>query len=266
MSDTASRSQGEQLIQFPTVAPAHGRALATFRDPYAAYAVNQRAGDSGAGADPAFVLAVFPVAEVAEKFAAWAERVATSDAAFPVYVKARGVEVWWCPGQAVLQCNPEEADALRAEVVEFTFYERELRRLETEIAASWNSLEKDRRLACTVTDVDLRESDAFFDRMSSALERRIRFARLEPHLLTPDRTGLAAAQTLGRSLREEAGVEERAEALDAHLAVFEQVYELASPRMGESRDAHEGQRIEWIIIWLLVAEVVLSLLQVLLKR
>lgn len=266
MSRIETRPHGESSIQFVTTTPAPGRAMVTFRDPHIAYAVSQRASDINTGTDPAFGLPVFPIGAVPESFAAWAERIATADAAFPVSVKARGVEVWWCPDQAVLQCDPEEADALRDAVVEFTFYERELRRLEAEVAGGWDSLNADRRLACTVTDADLEQGDAFVERMSSALERRIRFARLEPHLLTSSATMPAAAQTLGNSLREKTGMGSRAEALDARLAVFEQIYELASPRMGESRDAHEGQRIEWIIIWLLVAEVALSLLQVALRR
>lgn len=266
MNGLDSSGQNEQFIQFQTDGPAPGRALVGFRDPHTAFAVLQRARDSDASAEPAFVLGVFPSAGALESFAAWNQRVATLDVSSSTYVKARGVELWWCPVRAVLQCDSEEAEPLRSAVLEFTFYERELRRLEGEVADGWDALLSDRRLACTVTDADLKQGQAFAERMGRALERRIRFARLQPHLLKPDTATLPGAETLGNSLREKTGMEGRAEALDAHLAVFEQIYELASPRMGESRDAHEGQRIEWIIIWLLVAEVVLSLLQVILRR
>lgn len=266
MSGVEPVSAGEQLIRFVAAGPAEGRALWSFRDPVAAQAVIQRARDSDTATEDSLSLAVLPLGAAEETFAAWSQRVAGSHRGMPVYLKVRGVELWWRPGHAVLQCEPEEADALRAAVVEFTFYERELRRLEDEVAGSWQELEADRRLAYAVTDADLQGADAFGERMGRALGRRIRFARLEPHLLAPDASLRAAAQTLGSSLRDKTAVESRAEALDAQLEVFDHIYELASPRMGESRDAHEGQRIEWIIIWLLVAEVALSLFQLVVRH
>lgn len=266
MNELDPKPRGEQSIEFATTFQTPGRTLVTFQDPYTAYAIHQRARDAESSADPAFVLAIYPPGEAPETFSAWADRVTADGAALPVSLKGRGTEVWWCQAGAVLQCDPAEMEALRAAVVEFSFYERVLGAMEAEVASSWAMLEADRRLACTVTASDLKQGEAFADRMSDALGRRIRFARLQPHLLAPDRSMLPAGQSLGSSLREKTSVEGRAEALDAHLAVFEQIYELASPRMGESRDAHEGQRIEWIIIWLLVAEVALSLLQVLVRR
>ena len=102
--------------------------------------------------------------------------------------------------------------------------------------------------------------------MGRMLQRRIRFARMEPYLWAPGVTLPAASQKLGEELRERAGMEARIEALEGQLEVFEHVYEMGSQRMGESRAAHETQIVEWIIIALLAGEALLMLVDVLLRH
>jgi tetrahydromethanopterin S-methyltransferase subunit G len=191
----------------------------------------------------------------------WLEKTDDADAVPTLYVKLRGVEAMWRPGRAVLQCEAEQAEAMLAAVVEFSHYERELRRIEDEIANGWGELEQDKGLAFDVTPKDLRRSEAVGGRMARVIEQRMRYARIEPHLYEPGVRLIAAAQKLGDELRERARIESRLETVDAQIEVYEGVYEMASQRMGEYRAAREEHVLEWVIIVLLGAEAVLMAVQ-----
>jgi hypothetical protein len=185
-----------------------------------------------------------------------------NDASGPsVFVKYRGVELIWRPGRAALQCESGQAEALISGVVEFAHYEYELRRIEREIADAWMELEQDKGLAFDVTPTDLERSGAVGERMSQALGRRIRIARIEPHLYEPQATLPVASRRLGEELREKGRIEARLEAVDGQLEVFEHVYEMSGQRMGEYRAAREEHVLEWVIIVLLAGEVLLMLAQ-----
>jgi hypothetical protein len=178
-----------------------------------------------------------------------------------IFVKYRGVELTWRLGHATLQCDPGQADALLPALVEFAHYERELRRIEEEIANGWTQLEQDKALAFDVTPADLARGEAVGSRMNQAFGRRIRYARIEPHLYEPDATLSAASQKLGAELREKARIEARLETVDAQLEVYEHIYEMSSQRLGEYRAAREEHTLEWIIIVLLGAELLALLAQ-----
>ena len=176
-----------------------------------------------------------------------------------IFVKYRGVELMWLPGHAVLQCEPEQAESLLAAIVEFSYYERELRLIEEEVANGWRELEQDKALAFEVTPADLARSETVGARMGRVLQRRIRHARIEPHLCAPEVSLPASSQKLGEELREKARIEARLEAVDGQLEVFEHIYEMGGQRMGEYRAAHQEHILEWVIIVLLAAETLLML-------
>ena len=173
-----------------------------------------------------------------------------------VMVKSRAAEVTWRPGRVVLRCEPDQINPLLMALVEFHYFEKELRKLESEIEAGWSDLNQDRRLAFQVSDQDLIRSQSLGNRMEQTLERRMRHARIEPLLYLPGYQLSVAAQKLGEELREKTRIEARCESVDSQIEVFEHVYEMASQRLGEFRDARYGHKLEWIIILLLAAEMV----------
>ncbi len=184
----------------------------------------------------------------------------------PVSVKYRGIELIWRPGHALLQCDPEQTEPLLAAVIEFSHYECELRRIEREIADAWADLEQDKSLAFEVVSADLHRSQAVGARMNRVLQRRIRHARIAPHLCQPEAGLPEGSQKLGEELREKARIEARLEAVDGQLEVFEGIYEMGGQRMGEYRAAQQEHVLEWIIIALLAAEILLMLAQVLWRQ
>lgn len=249
-------------------------ALMEFKDPATRYAIVGAAG-GGKGGDlldgDSLDVTIVPAATGADAgrgraLTQWMEKARGGEALPPVWVKHRGVEVVWQAGRAALQCDESEADELLKAVVEFAHYERELRRIEEEIAQGWPDLAEDRGLAFDVTPKDLARSEAVGGRMARVLEQRMRYARIEPHLYEPDARLAAGAQKLGEELRERTRIESRLETVDAQIEVFESVYEMASQRMGEYRAAREGHVLEWVIIVLLAAEALLMLAQVVWRR
>ena len=173
-----------------------------------------------------------------------------------VMVKSRVAEVTWRPGRVVLRCERDQVNSLLMAIVEFHYFEKELRKIESELVAGWSELNQDRRLTFQVTDLDLKQSVNLGNRMEQTLERRMRHVRIEPHLYLSGIQFSVAAQKLGDELREKTRIEARCESVDNQIEVFEHVYEMASQRLGEFRDARYGHKLEWIIIVLLAAEFV----------
>ena len=78
-------------------------------------------------------------------------------------------------------------------------------------------------------------------------------AQLFSQVIFPDRS---LARQLGAILREKAEVEDRLESVDEKTEVYEYIYELASQRMGEYRNARREMILEIAIIVILVVETI----------
>ncbi len=173
-----------------------------------------------------------------------------------VMVKYRTTEVNWRPGRMVLRCERDQINSMLTALVEFHYFEKELRKIESELDAGWSDLNQDRRLAFQVSDRDLVRNEIVANRMEQTLERRMRHVRIESRLYHPGSQISVAAQKLGEELREKTRIEARCASVDSQIEVFEHVYEMASQRLGEFRDARYGHKLEWIIILLLASEMI----------
>jgi hypothetical protein len=281
MSETVQALDGasRRRIRFVEHIAGDDAVLMTFKDPAPCYAVMCEApatATSEVAAEPRddvldVVLLPWPtqpqgtLSATNQGFAEWIAKGAGPDAPPPVLAKVRGVELMWRPGRVLLQCDSEQAESLLSAVVEFAHYECELRRIEQEIADTWEELEQDKTLAFEVTPADLERSQAVGARMNCVLQRRIRLARIEPHLYEPGADLTEVGRKLGEELREKARSESRLETVDGQLEVFEGIYEMSGQRMGEYRAARQEHVLEWIIIVLLAAEMLLLLAQIVWK-
>jgi hypothetical protein len=171
-----------------------------------------------------------------------------------VSVKVRDVLAWWGPGRAAILAPADEIQPALLAVVELAFYETELRRLEAETAAAWPEAEQDTPLAYDVTAGDLARQEILGRRTVAVFDRRIRQARIEPHLRHAAADLPLAARRLGDLLRRKARAQERIESLDSKTEVYEYIYELASQRMGEYRNSRRERLLEIIIIVILAVE------------
>ena len=156
---------------------------------------------------------------------------------------------------------PDRAAPFLLALVDFCYYENELSKLEREIGESWASLDKDSQLASSVSVADLERFEEVGQRMDQALKRRMRLARISPHLYQPRANMPPLANQLMERLRDRAHVEARHEALVSQLEAFERIYEMTSQRISDFKDAQKSRTLEWVIIVLLAAETMLLLLE-----
>jgi hypothetical protein len=195
-----------------------------------------------------------------EGLAGWLAQPAPPEA---VSVNSGRVLVAWRRTRAQIAALPEQAHAALEAVVEFAYYENELRKLEEGLAGSWPSVEADLPLAYDIAASKLRDDEEIGQRVRQALQRRITLARIEPHLYFPPARFSNLARELGESLREATRCEERAEFADGQMEAQEYVYEMASQRLGEFRHARHAFYLEVLIVALLAAEVVLMVIRIL---
>ena len=141
-------------------------------------------------------------------------------------------------------------------MIEFAFYEGELRKLESELEADWQTAEADTRLTHSVDPAALAQQSHVDVLTQRTALRRIRLARLGPCLERPSIALAGPARRLASELATQAEVVDRLGWVDDRLEVFEELYELANDRLTEFRYFLREYRLELWIIVLLVAEVV----------
>ena len=168
----------------------------------------------------------------------------------PIVVKVRDAQVTWRPGRAVIQGTADQVEPLLAALVDFSYYEAELRRLELELADSWRRLEEDTPLAYDVKQADMAEGQGRGQEDGADLAAAMRHVRIEPHLYRPAAHLPAAARDLGERLREAARVEDRSSRRRKDRE-FREVYESGSQRINDFRAARQGFILESVIIVLL---------------
>lgn len=193
----------------------------------------------------------------------WGTHTTDRRAAPPITVKIKNVEVLWRPGRAVIFAALEQAEPMLEALVDFAFFEGELRKLEREIADFWPEVERDTPLAYEVKKNDPERFEEVRRQMDTVLARRMRHARMESNLYWPPAYLPRPAYELGELLREEASVEDRVELVDGQLEVQESVFELSSQRISDYRLTRHGLILEWIIIIVLVGECFLILGEIL---
>ncbi len=251
----------EQVDQLGTI-DAQISVLMTFSDPSLRYAVCYSISIQDPPSPEAMEVMILPLdltggnSPTPEGLKSWLDSGDIVSTQPRVVIKSRVAELTWRPGRMVLRCERDQINSMLRALVEFHYFENELRKIESEIAAGWSDLKQDRRLAFQVSDRDLERSENIGNRMEQTLERRMRHVRIEPRLYLPGLQLSFAAQKLGEELREKTRVEGRCESVDSQIEVFEHVYEMASQRLGEFRDARHGHKLEWIIILLLASEMV----------
>jgi len=135
-----------------------------------------------------------------------AEAIAWVEEGGPTQLLAlQGAVVAWAPGRAVIIVASDRLAAVRAAVVEFCFFERELRSIEAEVAAAWPHVDADAPLAFEFNDRDAGRRREIGDRFRRTVALRGRLARLAPHLERPPLFPPTLASQVAERLRERLG-------------------------------------------------------------
>ena len=259
-------------IRFVSQLVAGAAPRATFAHPYRRYAVAEPLGVEQLlapqiNAEPdldSLALLLLPAGlasalELQKRAEEWMHRGGLAAGQPTVELMLRSERILWRPGQALLIGPPERLDEVLPGLIEFAFYETELRRLEREVEADWPTAEADIRLTHGVDRAELRHQPHVDVMTAHTTRRRMRFARLEPCLEKPPISLPGPARRLASELAMQAEVVDRLGWLDDRLEVYEDLYELANDRLSEFSYFSREYRVELWIIVLLIAEVVIML-------
>jgi hypothetical protein len=167
----------------------------------------------------------------------------------------------WRPGKAVVVGSARRLDDWLPGLVDFSFYEAELGRLERELADGWPTAEADVALTHSVGAGALARREHVNQTTRETALRRIRLARLSPHLEKPTLSLSGPARRLVSELANQADVADRLKYVDDRLEVFENLYELANDRLSEYSHFVREYRLELWIVALLVVEALLILVE-----
>ena len=170
------------------------------------------------------------------------------DSPLPVSIAFGRGRITWRPGRALIEGVPLRAELLEA-LVQFAFYESELRRLEAAVLPFEASASADASGAYRIESGTRANWSRFGEAMESLALLRLAFARLEPRLLSPSRR-------LFRQLCRRAAIEDRLSAITDRSEACEDLYEGAVDRLREHRWYRRGNLLEMIIIVLLLIEVI----------
>lgn len=196
-----------------------------------------------------------------QKMQSWLARPEKPDAVASIAVESETVKLRWLPGRAVIAGLPEDCDAAIAGLVEFAFFEGELRRLEHAILKHQAAADADVALAYDIRHRDRSHWDRLYRTMEELYRLRLQFARLEPHLYESCRSLPAGPRRIVARLSSRAEIEGRLEALNDRLETIEALYEGAIDRITDYRNYRKGALLEIGIVILLGIEVVLLLLR-----
>ncbi len=197
-------------------------------------------------------------AKQAEK---WMAQASHADARPTIELNIMGNKIFWRPRKAVVMASAERRDEIMRGLVEFSFYEGRLRKMETQILADSATAQNDIALTHAVKVSDLKRQGHVNERTYQATLARMEFVELQPHLEHPDISLPGLARRVASELAVQAEVFSRLEIIDDQLEVLEDLYELANDRLTEFRYFREECILEGWVIFLLVLEVVLLVLE-----
>jgi hypothetical protein len=178
-----------------------------------------------------------------------------ADAPLAVSISISRGRLSWRPGRALIEGMPLRIEVLEA-LVQFAFYESELRRLEGAVLPFEASAPPDASGVYRIESGARANWARFGEAMESLALLRLAFARLEPRLLAPSRRLPVPSRRLFRQLCRRAAIEDRLSAVTDRSEACEDLYEGAVDRIREHRWYRRGNLLELIIVVLLLIEVI----------
>ena len=208
------------------------------------------AAPSTVGADGFIVALISPEAS--------AERVASEiligDDGTALAVAVGGQKIQWRPGYAVVQGPAAGLNHSLEALIDFAFYEGELRRLEEALGAREDRAQEDVERAYFISYDDRKHWPRLTKLGADLCRMRLTYARLAPELTQVSRTMAAEARRIAARLLDEAAISDRLQAFSDRLEACEDLYEGAIDRIAEFRWYRGGQWLEKGIILLLLLE------------
>jgi hypothetical protein len=255
-----------------TTAPSSSDVVRTFRDPSpcdaiaeqrTAFTLDQELDDT---ADMDLLVVAGTLADAFRQndgYMHWVQAAPGPTTVAPVVIMMNGAQIYWGQQRTVLVAPTERVATYFAVLLDFGYHERSLRLLEQALTNAWSALDADTPLAHRINSPDPDRFEEVAERTETALRQRMQLARLEPHFYGPQPHLQPLANQLLERLRERARIDDRVEILYGQFEVVVETYEMASQRISDYKHARRSHALEWGIIVLLFAEVVLLLFDLL---
>jgi hypothetical protein len=171
-----------------------------------------------------------------------------------ILLTLQGVHIIWQPQRAVVFADPHRLEQVCQSLIEATYFEQELRRIEAEVDRNWDQTQRDSIFAFEFNEQSLPHKTNLRERFQSVLGLRIALARLTPQILVPHVYPPTIASQIGERLRERTRMPERLTLIDERLDAQERIYDHCAERVSEYVVARKGHILEWVIIILLLAQ------------
>jgi len=181
----------------------------------------------------------------------------------PLTVPLYGTQVVWGRRRAVAIGPADRLPAMRAALLEFADREAELRDIERRLAGLLEHVDGDAHLAFEFDETSLPRRQELAGRFSEAVSLRRRLAMLAPAFHRPAPQPPTLAGQLGERLRDRTRLVERLEHAVEQADLVERVYGGCGERSAEFVTSRRHATLEWVIILLLAAELVLILIDLL---
>jgi hypothetical protein len=181
----------------------------------------------------------------------------------PLVVQMDGGTIRWRPGRAVVEGGVVEDQVdgcknLVAALVDFAFFEGELRRLEQDLLPYEALAADDIAFAYQIRQADRIQWSRLSRTQQSISSLRLAFARLEPSLRSVSRSLPPDAQEAITRLIAGSDVPSRLEAFDSRLQACQNLYERAVDRIADFRWSRHGEILEITIVVLLILELTVT--------
>ncbi|QDT39281.1 hypothetical protein [Stratiformator vulcanicus] len=201
--------------------------------------------------------------DVATEMQQWTQQSSGSHTPTPYFFNFQGTQVSWSIDRCAVHAPIDKVDTIRRTIAEVSYYELEMRRIESELGSEWPQLEADIPLAFDFNESSLETKNALLKRFQFTYLTRARLARLGPFIHSPHLYPPTLASQLNERLRDRTRITYRHEFVSDQLEVFEEVYELCGQRSSDYSQARTGHILEWIIIIILIVQVLFSVAEIL---
>lgn len=172
----------------------------------------------------------------------------------PADLQVRSDRILWRPALTLVICNAERLNEILTGLVYFSYFVKQVARLEKELSDSWSEVRKDMRYIHQVDDQAFSEQPRINEKSRWSYMLRADYARIKPFIDTVPNYVPANARRIIQELATHTEILGRLKVLDDQLEVFEDTYELANDRILEYSYYRGEYKLEVVIIIVLLVE------------
>lgn len=205
------------------------------------------------------------VADAIDRCTAWVgERTVGEEP--PLQLPLYGTHVIWHARRAAAIAPADRIASLRAALADFARLDDELRSAEAGLAAGLDRVEGDAAVVYEVDERTFARRRELADRYRTAVALRRRLAVIAPAVTRPSPQPPTLAGQVGERLRDRTRLAERLEHAVEQADLVERVYAACGDRIGDFAISRRHSALEWVIILLLAAELIVLCVELLAGR